>query len=805
MPFINRSLARRMTALIVLGAGLVVLAVLALTYVAQRRQLLASDHAAGLALAQSVATQIELTLGRAEATVRQTALLLADQPLTRATSTAVIRRTLAANPGLFGMAVALTGPVAAASDFQILYGWHDGTGLPVLDRPAPAQDYQSDWFRLPVEQAAPVWIEPYYDEQAQTTMVTYSAPVQRHGAVVAVVTCDLSLADIRALLAGLALGQDGTAILLSSRGTFIGHPSRPQLEMKETIYSLAQSAPNAEDGRTLAELGRQMLAGQTGHMRYRRPYADDQRVAHMFYAPVRCAGWALGVIWPEEQVLAPLARLNRISALMATAGLALLLIPALFIARSVTRPLQRLAGAAQQVATGDFAAPLPSTRAGDEIARLTDAFDRMRQDLQRYIADLTATTAAKERIAGELAVARDIQLSIVPKLFPPFPTRPDVDLYAMLIPALEVGGDLYDFALLDDDHLYLAIGDVSGKGVPASLLMAVGKTLLKSSVQALRDPARALAHVNAELAEDNDACMFITLFCAILNLRTGDLIYANAGHNPPVLAPVAGDLASLDEKPGPALGVAPNAVYHNRSRRLATGDLLVLYTDGVTEAMNPAYAMLGDDGLLEYVRRESRCGTRAFVEGLGRVVHAHAAGAPQSDDITALAVRHLATPAAADETAAAIDSAPQAGLGPPPNATLELRNQLDELPRLAAWVEERGAALAVPQELWMKLNLVLEEWVVNVVSYAYTDAASHTISVRLWRYPDELRLEIEDDGRPFDPTAQAAADTSLPIEHRAIGGLGIHFIRQTVDAFAYRREHGRNVVTLTKKLAATDA
>jgi sigma-B regulation protein RsbU (phosphoserine phosphatase) len=801
MQILNCSLARRMTALIVFGAGLVMLAVLAFAYVSQRRQLLASDRAAGQVLAQSVATQIELALGRAEATVRQTAVLLADQPLSRATSAGLIRRTLTANPELFGMAVALTPPAAAAGDFQILYGWRDGTGLQVLDRPTPAQDYQSDWFRLPVERAAPVWIEPYFDAQAQTTMVTFAAPVQRQGTVVAVVTCDLSLADIRALLAGLALGQDGTAILLSSQGTFIAHPSRPQLEMKETIFSLAQSSPDPEDGRTLTELGQQMLAGQHGHRRYRRPYADDRRVAHMFYAPVRGAGWALGLIWTEEQVLAPLRRLNWISAAMAGLGLALLLAPALLIARSVTGPLQRLAGAAQQVATGNFAAPLPTPRAGDEIARLTAAFDHMRQDLQHYIADLTATTAAKERIAGELAVARDIQLSIVPKLFPPFPTRPDVDLYAMLIPALEVGGDLYDFALLDDDHLYLAIGDVSGKGVPASLLMAVGKTLLRSSIQSLRDPARALGHVNVELAEDNDSCMFITMFCAVLNLRTGDLIYANAGHNPPLLARLAGGRESVAEPPGPVLGVAPAAIYVNYSRRLQPGDLLLLYTDGVTEAMNPAGAMFGDQGLEDYLERECRCGTRAFLDGLGRVIRAHAAGAPQSDDITALAVRHLAPAGPAAETTVAV----VADAAPPPDATLELRNHLDELPRLAAWVEATGALLALSADLRMKLNLVLEEWVVNVVSYAYTDAAAHRIAVRLWRVGDQLQIEIEDDGRPFDPTAQAAADTSLAIEHRAIGGLGIHFIRQTVDTFGYRRESGRNVVTLTKGLAATDA
>jgi sigma-B regulation protein RsbU (phosphoserine phosphatase) len=794
MNYVKHSLARRMVALILLGTGAVLLLVLGFSHFAQQRSLLAHAEQSGNTLARSVAFQIESSLGRAEAVVRQTALLLANQDLRRGVSTDAIRRTLEANPALFGMAVALAPGVATKSDFQILYGWRDGKGVPVQDRPAPEADYQSEWFTLPCRQKAPVWTEPYYDEQAKVTMVTYSVPILHGGEVVAVITCDLSLTAIRTLLTELPLGEGGTAVLLSRSGTFVSHPDHAEIEMKKTIFSLAESYADPEIRGTLQRLGTNMLSGQPGHMRYRRPFEDRRQVAHMYYTTVPCTGWALGIIRPEAQVLAPLVRLNEISALLALVSLALLLIPALAIASSVSRPLHRLADAAERLATGDFATPLPVFRTQDEVAQLTSAFDRMRQDLRHYIADLTTTTAAKERVAGELSAAREIQMSMVPKLFPPFPKRSDLDLYAVLIPALEVGGDLYDFVLLDNDHLYIAIGDVSGKGIPASLLMAVGKTLLKSTVQTVRAPARALRHVNNELAEDNASCMFITLFCGILNLKTGDFIYANAGHNPPLLRRQNGTVERLDERASPALGMQPGTAYQNHSLRLGHSDLLVLYTDGVTEAMSPADVMFGEADLLAYLRREGQQPAKPLLEGLGRAVHTHAAGAAQSDDITALAVRYLAEPINPDGKPGA-EVAARA-----PDAKLSLSNHLEELARLTAWIEELATALTLSAELAGNLNLSLEEWVVNVISYAYEDQADHAIELRLWREPGELRITIEDDGRPFDPTAQAEVDTTLALEHREIGGLGIYFIRKTMDQFAYRRESGHNIVTLVKKL-----
>jgi phosphoserine phosphatase RsbU/P len=423
----------------------------------------------------------------------------------------------------------------------------------------------------------------------------------------------------------------------------------------------------------------------------------------------------------------------------------------------------------------------------------------MRNDLRRYIDDLTETTATRERIASELSIAREIQLGIVPKLFPAFPDRKDIDLYAVLMPAREVGGDLYDFGLLDDDHLYIAIGDVSGKGVPASLLMAVGKTLLKSTICNLRDPGSALAEVNDEIGADNETCMFITLFCGILNLKTGEFIYANGGHNPPFLVRSAESAEMTGTPSGPALGIIPGSAYTNQSLSMAPGDVLVLYTDGITEAMNPANELYGEDRLSDYIRERFESPAIEIIDGLSRSVNDFADGAEQSDDITALVVRFLGRETQeAEEASSETGSCKTAALSP--QSILSLSNRIAELDRLVSWIEDQGKVYSLSASVITDLNLALEEWIVNVISHAFEDEASRWIKLRWWYSKEEIRIEIEDDGKPFDPTLPKPVDISIPLDERPIGGMGIRFIQKRMDGFLYRREDNRNIVTLVKAL-----
>lgn len=313
----------------------------------------------------------------------------------------------------------------------------------------------------------------------------------------------------------------------------------------------------------------------------------------------------------------------------------------------ISQPLNRLADHAKTLATADLAAGsnIPTEiealaqRSRDEIGNLAGSFMYMERTLQQYLKNLQETTAAKERIESELKIAHDIQMSMVPKIFPPFPHRREFDVYATLVPAKEVGGDFYDFFFVDEDQLCFAIGDVSGKGVPASLFMAVTKTLLRATASRTGNPDEILSRLNAELCRDNASCMFVTLYTAILEIRSGRLEYSNGGHNLPYHLS-NGRIQPLDNTPGMVLGAMEGVKYSTNKMVLQPGDRLLLYTDGVTEAMDERGHLLSGRRLEESLATVKNALPEDLTVALVREVRRFAAGAGQSDDITILALQY---------------------------------------------------------------------------------------------------------------------------------------------------------------------
>jgi len=784
MAWIKNSLFLRLALLILIGTGLIQFAVITANQHSMKQVMLQDQENYYTTLAASSAHEINHDFFAAEKAVDQVVALFKTVPATRQNMQALLKDMLQQNPALFGGAIALApNQDTDAAGFQILYSWRDDGQIQTIDRANPTSDYQSDWFYLPYYLEKPIWSDPYYDADTQTKMVTYSAPVIADGNVTAVITCDLTLEQIQTLLSSLKLGRRGIPILLSQYGRMIIHPNEKWVQ-QETLCSLAESATTPEDRDTMLTFSQKVLHEGANSLRFQR--LEQNEMNWIYCGTVATTGWRVGFIIPEKEILAPIQALNKKIARVALIGMLLLLIPAFWVARRVTRPLQELGTAADKLAGGQFDAPLPKVKSRDEIGRLIGDFDRMRIDLKNYIDNLAATTAEKEKISSELSIARDIQHSILPKLFPPFPTRSGLDLYALLESAKEVGGDLYDFALLDDDHLYLCIGDVSGKGVPASLFMAVGKTLLKSTIQTIQDPARALFHVNNELAEGNDTCMFITTFCAILDLTTNRLTYSNAGHNPPIV--INNGLPTfLGFASAPPLAALSDSEYKNETVDLLPGSKFLLYTDGVTEAMNPQNELFGEDRLIAHLEKQKSQTAEKCIHQIARTVRNFVGTAEQSDDITMLCMSYNAQqPIASDRNS--------------PTTALILTNHREEFAKLPTWLEQIATKLSWSQELMMQLNLVLEEWIVNVVSYAFEDELVHEIELRLWQTAEKTIIEITDDGIPFDPTDQAAPDLTIPVEERAIGGLGIHFIRNTMDEFTYQRQDGENVITMIKNL-----
>ncbi len=390
---------------------------------------------------------------------------------------------------------------------------------------------------------------------------------------------------------------------------------------------------------------------------------------------------------------------------------------------------------------------------------------------------------ARHRMEDELNVGREIQMSMLPLIFPPFPDRPEFEVHAALQPAREVGGDFYAFFLLDEDHFCFCVGDVSGKGVPAALFMAVTKTLIESRTRTDYSPASVLTHVNDEISRNNDACMFVTIFLGILDLRSGTVVFTNAGHNPPYIRRPDGSVECLAQRHGPVVGAVDGTVYSEDSITLASQDQLVLFTDGVTEAMDPAGALYGEGRLEELLRCEGLDSTQAAVSAVMKGVEAFEGSAEQADDITLLSVQFAGRSNAGEK------------------AVLEvtLKNRLDELERVRVAAEEFMGTSGVPVAAQRSVAIALDELLNNTISYGYPDDADREIDVRMEVDRSRLSIVIRDDGIPFNPLNAPEPSTALSLEDREPGGLGLHLVRKMMDDVSYQRLPNKNVVTLVKR------
>ena len=590
-------------------------------------------------LTRSATEEIGRHLENVEETVSQNVMLFyQSEQRSREKSSRLLMHTLKSHPTICGMEIIFT-EVGRKNhpdnDFDALYVWWEEGQIKTIDRET-ALDYQAEWFVKPCETKEPVWSEPYQDSPVDILMVTYSFPVlDDSGEVEAVFTADISFDWFSKRLLSLPLGKSGVPILLSAEQKIIVYPNKDWV-LHESLRSLAAKSETPKQRQAYVEMSEAIISQGTGWHRFVRPVTGER--AWLYFNTLGKNGWTIGCILPDQQVLGVVSSMNRRTMLYGFLGMLLLILPSWLIARSVAGPLRFLSVAAEEVSRGQFDVKLPEAHGEGEIAKLVSSFDQMRADLARYVHDITESTRQRERINAELSVAHSIQLGMVPKDFKT-PQAHGVDLFAMMEPAQEVGGDLYDFAMLDDDHLYFCIGDVSGKGIPASLFMAIGKTLLKSSIQSIRDPATAMRLVNAELMRHNDASLFITAFCGIYERTTGQIIYANAGHNPPALIQPDGSVQMLPVTPKFPLALDDDTDYENAALTLAPGQILFLYTDGVTDAENPDAAFFGEERLRQGLAETDHSDIELFARTMMSRVHTFAAGAKQSDDITLLTFR----------------------------------------------------------------------------------------------------------------------------------------------------------------------
>jgi serine phosphatase RsbU (regulator of sigma subunit) len=391
------------------------------------------------------------------------------------------------------------------------------------------------------------------------------------------------------------------------------------------------------------------LTGETGTAIF--PDYRDLNVLSA-YRPLAIPGvnWAIMSEIDEAEAFAPVFRLRDRIAVFLIVAIALTFVGAYLFSRSITRPVKALTVYAHELSVHDFNQGTSFKFSGDlgsldkrkdEVGELAAAFEQMQGDLERSVARLVESTVARERMQSELSIGREIQMSMLPLLFPAFPERKEFTLHADLHPAREVGGDWYDVFFIDEDRLCFCVGDVSGKGVPSALFMAVTKTLLKSRTMEVRSTAAAIAHVNEELSVANKNFMFATIFICVLNVKTGELLFTNAGHNPAFVKSTDGTTTRLDSKHGFVVGPLRESVYEEEKITLKRGDTLLLYTDGITEAMNPNSEMFSEQRLVSRLESTDLETTEDVVHSLVSTVKTFEAGSEQADDITVLAVQYL--------------------------------------------------------------------------------------------------------------------------------------------------------------------
>ncbi|MBR2779086.1 MAG: SpoIIE family protein phosphatase [Firmicutes bacterium] len=425
---------------------------------------------------------------------------------------------------------------------------------------------------------------------------------------------------------------------------------------------------------------------------------------------------------------------------------------------------------------------LAALRTNNEIGVLAEDVAALTEEIEEYLEDIETITAEKERISTELSLATRIQASMLPGVFPAFPERSEFDLFASMDPAREVGGDFYDFFLVDKDHLCLLIADVSGKGIPAALYMMATRILLANNVRMGKSPAAVLKDSNDSICANNPEEMFVTVWLGILDLSTGMLTAANAGHEFPVLKLPDGRFELLKDKHGFVLGGLEGMRYKDYEVQMQPGSKLFLHTDGVTEAMNGEHALFGRERMLEALNEDPDAAPEQLVLNVRGAIDLFADGMEQADDLTMLCFVYN-------------------GENKMLTNELDIEAAAENLPQVLQFIESRLEAAGCSRKAKMQIAIAAEEIYINIASYAYApDKGRAWIDMNVSDDQKEVSITFKDKGMPYNPLEKEDPDVTLSAEERQIGGLGTFMTKKFMDEMLYEYKDGMNILTLKKRL-----
>ena len=592
--------------------------------------------------------------------------------------TLIMNRIVAQNPLIRSCGVSfIDGYYPKKGQWFCPYAYRDDDGQ-IKERIVgdASHDYlKAEWFTEALEADSCYWSKPFFEGgDTLRPQVSYMVPIHdKQGRTVAILGADMSLNwfngkkmqvmnyNGRSLDVSADTDEETSDdvesvsweerkwrlfmlnFIIDGDGTYIAHPDSDHV-LRKNYFELAKATSDTIDD----HIGRLMVAGErgcygkeNGMLASSLDFFDmDGFSACLFYEPVPNTNWSIGMAVPNLAI-------NIMGIAMGVAMLVMIFLSLLvvrfvgkFVIKRAVKPLNQLADSANEVAKGNFNAPLPQLKHYDEIHLLRDSFEEMQHALGHYMDELKETTASKAAIENELKVAHDIQMSMLPKTFPPYPERDDIDIYGSLTPAKDVGGDLFDF-FIRNEKLFFCVGDVSGKGVPASLVMAVTRSLFRNISAHVAEPDEIVRTLNNAMAEGNDTNMFVTAFIGVLDLATGLLEYCNAGHN---YAMLIGNLVStLPCDPNLPIGVMPDMAFTKQQLAIEPETTIFLYTDGLNEAEDPNHALFGMQRIIhiaETMVKEDKNDPTTIINQMIEGVHRFVDDAEQSDDMTILAIKY---------------------------------------------------------------------------------------------------------------------------------------------------------------------
>ena len=631
---IRQKLSVRVSLWVVMFAAVIFIAALSFLFYQSREAVRQEAINRATTILDRTSLQVEGILNRVEVASQMTEWLVQRHPEVADSMFVYSEGMLRNNPDFYSCSIAFE-PYYFKDygRYFSAYAKHDGGRIRTIQGGSDHYQYFfMDWYLMPTLLGHPCWTEPYMDLDAPTNtyeMVTsYCQTIKnKQGNVIGIINTSLSLNWLSQTISAVKPYPNSYSMMVGRGGTYFVHPDTTKIT-RQTIFTQTLLKPDT----AMTALGHAMQRGEEG-MRHMNMDGKD---CYVFYKPLGKTGCSMAIVCPESDIFSGFDRLRHTVMAIVCVGLLVMLCVFIHIITRELKPLRRLAHEAETIASGQFDTQLPDFQRTDEIGQLSHSFGNMQQSLVRYIDELKLTTAQKASIESELNVASNIQMSMLPSVFP---NREGLDMFASTAPAKEVGGDLYGY-LLKDQNLYFCVGDVSGKGVPASLFMAQVTRLFRTLANQQLTPADICTQMNEALSGDeNPTNMFVTLFVGLVNLQSGHLMFCNAGHNPPVIGGGEHHGEFLEMLPNFPIGVMPGLEFQGEEIDSIKGRALFLYTDGLNEAENRQHEEFGDDRLLSILRDTHFETAQQVVETLAAEVGKHRDGADPNDDLTMMCLR----------------------------------------------------------------------------------------------------------------------------------------------------------------------